>query len=89
VRQGSAELTAAQNELRQEIPGFVNFTGGVTIPLNVGETDYDAFQFALEKRYSSNYSARVSYTLSYGRGNFSGTGIGDSAFQVLENLNLI
>ncbi len=60
VRQGSAELTAAQAELREEIPGFVNFTGGVTVPLNVGETDYDALQVALEKRYRSNYSARVS-----------------------------
>jgi hypothetical protein len=88
VRQGSAELTAAQDELRQEIPGFVNFTAGVTVPLNVGETNYDALQVALEKRYRSNYSARVSYTYAKGRGNFSGTGIGSSDFQVLDNLNL-
>jgi Carboxypeptidase regulatory-like domain/TonB dependent receptor len=88
VRQGSAELTAAQNELRQRTPEFVNFTAGVTIPLNLGETDYDALQVALEKRYRQNYSARVSYTFSSGRGNFSGTGIGGSDFQVLDDLHL-
>jgi hypothetical protein len=88
VRQGSAALTAAQAELRAADPAFVNFTTGVTIPLNVGETDYDALQLALEKRYSRNYSARVSYTLSKGRGNFSGTGIGSSDFQVLDDLHL-
>jgi hypothetical protein len=35
-----------------------------------------------------NYSARVSYTWSDSEGNFSGTGIGTSAFQVLDDLNL-
>ena len=89
VRQGSAALTAAQNALRASNPAFVNnFTTGVTIPLNLGETNYDAFQVALEKRYSQNYSARVSYTLAKGRGNFSGTGIGASDFQVLDDLRL-
>ena len=88
VRQGSADLTAAQNDLRAADPAFTNFTTGVSIPLNVGETDYDALQLSLEKRYSSNFSARVSYTLAKGRGNFSGTGIGASDFQVLDELNL-
>jgi Carboxypeptidase regulatory-like domain/TonB dependent receptor len=89
VRQGSADLTAAQNELRASNPAFVtNFSTGVSIPLNVGETDYNAVMVALEKRYRSNYSARVSYTWSDSEGNFSGTGIGTSAFQVLDNLNL-
>ena len=88
VRQGSADLTRAQEELRRRTPEFVNFTGGVTIPLNVGETNYDALQVALEKRYRQNYSARVSYTLAKGRGNFSGTGIGASDFQVLDDLHL-
>ena len=88
VRQGSALLTEAQNQLRQSEPGFVNFTTGVTIPENIGETDYDALQLAVEKRYSSNYSARVSYTFSHGRGNFGGAGIGSSDFQVLDDLRL-
>jgi outer membrane receptor protein involved in Fe transport len=88
VRQGSAALTEAQNELRAQNATFVNFTGGVSIPLNVGETNYNALQIAVEKRYSHNFSSRVSYTLAKGRGNFSGTDIGTSAFQVLDELNL-
>jgi hypothetical protein len=88
VRQGSAELTADMNEIRQQYPDFVNFTTGVTIPINEGWTDYDALLLSFEKRYSSNYSARVSYTLSYGRGNSSGAGIPGSDFQVLDDLNL-
>jgi TonB dependent receptor/TonB-dependent Receptor Plug Domain len=87
-RQGSAALTEAQARLRQLDPAFVNFTTGVTVPLNVGETDYDALLLAVEKRYSANYSARVSYSLSYGRGNFSGAGIGSSDFQLLDDLKL-
>jgi hypothetical protein len=88
VRQGSPALTEAQNALRAANPAFVNFTTGVTIPLNVGWTNYDALQLALEKRYAQNYSARVSYTLAKGRGNFGGTGIGSSDFQVLDDLHL-
>jgi outer membrane receptor protein involved in Fe transport len=88
VRQGSADLTAAQNELRAENPAFVNFSAGVTIPLNVGETDFNAVMVSMEKRFRSNYSARVSYTWSDSEGNFSGTGIGSSDFQVLDDLNL-
>jgi hypothetical protein len=42
----------------------------------------------LEKRFSRNYSARVSYTLSYSRGNTSGAGAPASPFQVLDDLNL-
>jgi hypothetical protein len=60
----------------------------VTTFENVGETDYDALMVQLEKRYSNNYMARVSYTLGYSRGNTSGAGIPASQFQVLDNLNL-
>jgi hypothetical protein len=89
VRQGSAVLTQATEALRA-IHGatFANFTGGVTIPENVGETDYDAAMFQLEKRYSNNFSARVAYTLSYSRGNTSANGIAASGFQVLDDLHL-
>ena len=63
VRQGSDALRLATAELQATYPGFVPFTTGVTIPVNVGATDYDAVLLALEKRYSNNYSVRVSYTL--------------------------
>ena len=55
---------------------------------NVGETDYDALMVQVEKRFSQNYSARVSYTLAYSRGNTSGAGAPASPFQVLDDLNL-
>jgi hypothetical protein len=35
---------------------------------NTGESDYDALNLSLEKRYSNNWQARVSYSLSYSRG---------------------
>jgi len=89
VRQGSATLTEALTALRAKYgAAFAAFTGGVTIPENVGETDYDALMLQLEKRFSNNYSARVAYTLSHSRGNTSGAGIAGSGFQVLDDLNL-
>ena len=88
VRQGSATLTAATAELQLKYPGFAPFTTGVTQPLNVGKIDYDAMLISLNKRYSSNYSARVSYTLAYSRGNTTGNGVAASGFQVLDDLNL-
>ncbi|MFB3855068.1 MAG: carboxypeptidase regulatory-like domain-containing protein [Vicinamibacterales bacterium] len=88
VRQGSAALTDAMNKLRAQYPNFVNFTTSVTIPINEGWTNYDALQLSFEKRYSSNFSTRVSYTLSKGCGNSSGAGIPGSDFQLLDDLNL-
>jgi hypothetical protein len=88
VRQGSAALTGAVAELRAKYPGFANFTTGVTQPVNVGRVDYDALMLSLNKRFSRNYSTRVSYTLSYSRGNTSGSGLPSSGFQVLDDLHL-
>jgi hypothetical protein len=83
-----APLVAAYEVLRQKYPGFANFTTGVTQPLNVGKVDYDALLVAFNKRFSQNYSARVSYTLAYSRGNTSGAGIAASGFQVLDDMHL-
>jgi hypothetical protein len=89
VRQGSAILTETTAALRAKYgPTFGNFTGGITIPENVGKTDYDALMFQVEKRYSNNFSARAAYTLSYSRGNTAGAGVPASPFQVLDDLNL-
>ena len=84
----SAELQQAYTVLRQKYPGFADFTTGVTQPLNVGRVDYDALLVAFNKRFSHNYSARVSYTLAYSRGNTSGAGVAASGFQVLDDMNL-
>ena len=82
------ELVAAYEVLRQRYPGFANFTTGVTQPQNIGRVDYDALLIAFNKRFSHNYSARVSYTLAYSRGNTSAAGIAGSGFQVLEDMHL-
>jgi hypothetical protein len=82
------DLVAAYQVLRQKYPGFVDFTTGVTQPQNIGRVDYDALLVAFNKRFSHNYSARVSYTLAYSRGNTSGNGVAASGFQVLDNMHL-
>jgi Carboxypeptidase regulatory-like domain/TonB dependent receptor-like, beta-barrel len=88
VRQGSATLNEAVAELTAKYGTFAPFTTGVTQPLNVGKVDYDALLIAFNKRFSSNYSARVSYTLAYSRGNTSGNGVPASGFQVLDDMHL-
>lgn len=65
------------------------FPAGVFTQINAGETDYDALQLAVEKRFSANWSGRVSYTLARGRGNFDGTGSGPtSPYQLLDDMRL-
>jgi Carboxypeptidase regulatory-like domain/TonB dependent receptor-like, beta-barrel len=88
VRQGSDVLRAATTELQATYPGFLPFTTGVSVPENVGKTDYDAVLIGLEKRFSNNYSARVSYTYAHSTGNTSGAGVPGSGFQVLDDLHL-
>jgi hypothetical protein len=88
VRQGSAALAPAFAELQAKYPGFAPFTTAVTQPVNVGKVDYDALLLSFNKRFSQNYSTRVSYTLADSRGNISGNGVAASPFQVLDNLNL-
>ena len=64
------------------------YSGAVNQPVNAGEIDYDALEIALVKRFASDYSFRVSYTLSDSRGNTTGAAIPLSGFQVLDDLNL-
>jgi hypothetical protein len=66
-------------------PAFVQ---AVNFPVNAGSIDYDALEAALVKRFASNYSFRVSYTLGYSRGNTSGLGAPGSGFQLLDDLHL-
>jgi outer membrane receptor protein involved in Fe transport len=89
VRQSSVLLDQATATLRQKYgASFAAFTGGVTMPLNAGRTEYDALMLQFDKRFSDNYSARVSYTLAHSRGNTSGSGVAASGFQVLDDMNL-
>jgi hypothetical protein len=64
------------------------YVGAVNQPINVGSIDYDALEVAFVKRFASDYSYRVSYTLGNSRGNTTGNGIPLSGFQVLDDLNL-
>ena len=64
------------------------YVAQVSQPINAGEIDYDALQMALVKRFASDYSFRVSYTLGHSRGNTSGAAIPLSGFQLLDDLNL-
>jgi hypothetical protein len=88
IRQGSSELTAAVDALSATYPDFDPFTTNVTIPVNVGETDYDAMMLQAEKRFMDNWSLRAAYTLAHSRGNTSGSGVPTSGFQVLDDLRL-
>ena len=64
------------------------FNAGVLQPTNEGAIDYDALEAALVKRFARDYSFRISYTLGYSRGNYSGAGAPLDTFQLLRNLNL-
>jgi hypothetical protein len=74
--------------LRQQYPGFANFTTAVTQPVNVGELGYDALLLSVNKRFSQNWEARLSYTLSKSHGNTTGNGVAASGFQILDDMNL-
>jgi len=65
-----------------------NFVASVNTFVNDGRTEYDALLVGIEKRYSNNYQARVSYTYSKGRGNTSGNGAPVSNFQLLSDMRL-
>jgi Carboxypeptidase regulatory-like domain/TonB dependent receptor/TonB-dependent Receptor Plug Domain len=64
------------------------FTTAVLELVNLARTDYDALEVHLEKRHSRGFSARVSYTLAYSRGNTSGTGSTQILLQSLDDLRL-
>lgn len=64
------------------------FVGAVLTRTNEGQTDYDALQVQVEKRWSHDYRFRVSYTLSDSRGNTSGDAFFQAPFQYLDELRL-
>jgi hypothetical protein len=88
TRVGSETLTSAVGVLNAKYPGFAPFTGNVNQFVNAGEINYNALLVQLKKRFSHNYSAQVSYTLSKSRGNTSGNGAAGSGFQVRDDLHL-
>jgi TonB dependent receptor len=68
--------------------GLSPFAGSVQVRDNLGTMKYDGLNLALEKRYSHNFSGRVSYAIGKARGDVNG-GLPDTAnFQLLDDLNL-
>ena len=61
---------------------------------SVGQSSYDALNFAMEKRYANRWGARVSYALGHSRGNAfeqygtNGPSLNGIQTQVLDDLNL-
>ena len=90
IRQSSAILDQATAELRAEVRAQLCGVHGRrhACRSTSGETDYDALMLQFDKRFSNNYSARVSYTLAHSRGNTSGHGVAASGFQVLDDMHL-
>ena len=70
------------------VRGDPAFTAQVSQPINAGKIDYDGLEAALVKRFASDYSFRVSYTLGYARGNTAARGIPLDPFQFLDDLHL-
>lgn len=60
----------------------------VTTRINRGRTKYDALQLSLDKRFSSGFQFKTSYTLSKGTGNVNGNGAPTANFQTQTGLGL-
>jgi hypothetical protein len=82
---GLRASTAAGGVITRPDPAFQT---SVYTRSNVGEYDYDGLNVQLEKRESNGWSGRVSYTLSYSRGNTNGEFNAPIQFQLLNDLNL-
>jgi len=68
--------------------GVTPFRTRVLTRLSDGETRYDGLNLQLERRYSGHWSARVSYSLGYSRGNNDNSGTDDNPMQVGADKNL-
>jgi hypothetical protein len=63
------------------------YNAQVWVMENTGSSDYDALNLSLEKRYTNNWSGRVSYSLSKSRGTAENQN-DTNTYQVLTDLNL-
>jgi hypothetical protein len=63
--------------------GIAAFNNPVLTRVNDGSSQFDGVNFSLEKRYSRNWAARVSYAIGYARGNSEANQTNDNNYQVL------
>jgi hypothetical protein len=82
---GVRATTAPGSAIVRPNPEFLT---SVNTRANVGEYDYDGLNIQLEKRESSGWSGRVSYTLAYSRGNTGSDYTAPIQFQFLDDLRL-
>lgn len=68
--------------------GLPPFAGSVQLRDNLGSMKYDGLNLALEKRYSHNFSGRISYAIGKARGDVDGGLPSTANFQFLDDLNL-
>jgi hypothetical protein len=86
--------TATGQIVRNDFLGITNqlgispFVNNIYTINNDAETEYDGLNLQLEKRLSNFWSARVSYALSYARGNTEGSGTDTNPFQLGEDPRL-
>jgi hypothetical protein len=70
------------NNLASQL-GISPFGNPVITRTNAGSSDFDGVNFSLEKRFSHNWAARVSYATGYARGNSEANQTNDNNYQVL------
>jgi hypothetical protein len=68
--------------------GIAPFTNPVLTRRNMGSSQFDGLNMMLEKRYSNNWAARVSYAIGYARGNAEANQTFDNNYQVLDDPRL-
>ncbi len=88
------DTTATGRIVRTDLQGIADqlgitpFVNNVYTLSNDAKTDYDGLNVQLDKRLSHNWSARVSYALSYARGDTEGSGTDTNDFQLLDDPRL-
>jgi hypothetical protein len=63
--------------------GITPFVNQLLTRTNDGSSQFDGVNFSLEKRYSHNWAARVSYALGYARGNSEADQTNQNNYQLL------
>ncbi|MBI3400329.1 MAG: TonB-dependent receptor [Acidobacteria bacterium] len=75
------------NGLAQQL-GISAFNNPVVTRQNTGSSQFDGVNVMLDKRFSHNWAARVSYAIGYARGNAEANQTSDNNYQVLGDAQL-
>jgi hypothetical protein len=86
TRTGRLDYTDLQNVAGQL--GLTPFANPVYTRENVGSSQFDGVNFSLEKRYSNNWAARISYAIGHARGDSEPNQTYINEFQLLGDRRL-